>query len=679
MAQINDNPFLSEYKTPFGVIPFDKIKNEHYLPAFHEGMRLHIAEVEAITNNPQAPTFANTIEGLETSGRVLNRVQSAFYNLQSAETNDAMDSIAEKISPEETAHGNAIYLNEKLFARVKAVYDEKDKLKLTEEQKTLLKNTYDAFVDQGANLNAADKDKYREYSKDLSMASLQFSQNVLKETNKYQLVITDISQLTGIPKDILDAAQAKAKSKNKEGWLFDLSYPSYIPFMKYADNRALRQQLYMAYNTKAIGGENDNLSVVTKIVTLRLQIAQLLGYTDYAAYALRNRMAKDEKNVYKLLDELLYAYKPKAMEEIQDVQVFARTKGADFTVMPWDWSYYSEKLKEEKYSVNDEQLKPYFELENVKKGVFGLATRLYGLQFKKNADIPVYNKEVEAFEVYDDKGKFMGILYTDFHPREGKRNGAWMTEFKGQSMENGKDSRPQISLVMNFTRATDSIPALLTFDEFTTFLHEFGHSLHGMLSECTYESLSGTNVYRDFVELPSQLMENWGTEKEYLDGFAVQYKTGEKIPAELIAKIKASENFNVGYQCLRQLSFAYLDMAWHTLKTPFTGNVIAFEKQAWTKAQTLPSVEGVCMSTQFSHIFSGGYSAGYYSYKWAEVLDADAFSVFKKNGIFDKQTAQKFREMVLSKGGSENPMILYKRFRGQEPTIDALLIRNGIK
>lgn len=679
MAQINENPFLMDYNTPFGVIPFDKIKTENYLPAFREGMRLHVLEIESIISNAEEPSFQNTIEALENAGKVLSKVQYAFYNLLSAETNDVMDSIAEEISPEETEHANAIYLNEKLFVRVKVVYDKKESLQLTPEQTMLLQNTFDAFVDQGANLNVADKEKYREYSKELSLSTLQFSQHVLKETNKYQLVITENSQLTGIPQDILDAAQAKAKSKDKEGWLFDLSYPSYIPFMKYAENRQLRQQLYMAYNTKAIGGENDNQPEVKKIISLRLQIAQLLGYTDYAAYALRNRMAKNEENVNKLLDELLVAYKPKAQQEIKEVQAFAKTKGADFTIMPWDWSYYSEKLKEEKYSVNDEQLKPYFELENVKKGVFGLATRLYGLQFKKNTQIPVYNAEVEAFEVYDATGKFMAILYTDFHPREGKRNGAWMTEFKGQRIENGMDSRPQISLVMNFTRPTDTQPALLTFDEFLTFLHEFGHALHGMLSECTYESISGTNVYRDFVELPSQMLENWGTEKEYLDGFAIQYKTGEKIPAELIAKIKASENFNVGYACLRQLSFCFLDMAWHTLKVPYTGDVIAFEKQAWAKSQVLPSVEGVCMSTQFSHIFSGGYSAGYYSYKWAEVLDADAFSVFKKNGIFDAVTAKKFREMVLSKGGSENPMILYKRFRGQEPTIDALLIRNNIK
>lgn len=680
MAQtINDNPFLNEYKTPFETIPFDKIKNEHYLPAFREGMRQHKQEVETIANSTQAPTFANTIEALERAGKVLNRVQSAFYNLTSAETNDTLDSIAETIAPEQSEHSNSIYLNEKLFARVKAVYDGRKNLKLTPEQTTLLEETYDAFVRSGAQLSPADKEKYKEYTKELDLAELQFGQNVLKATNKYELQVTDKSKLSGLPEDILEAAQAKAKAKNKEGWLFDLTYPSYVPFMKYADNRDLRQQLYMAYNTKALGGEFDNQENIKKIVTLRLKIAQLMGYKDYAAYALHKRMAENEKNVYSLLDELLKAYKPTAMKEIAEVQDFAKTKGADFQIMPWDWAYYSEKLKDEKYSISDEQLKPYFELESVKKGVFGLATRLYGLQFKKNTQISVYNPEVEAFEVYDATGKFMGILYTDFHPRAGKRSGAWMTEFKGQWKENGVDSRPHISLVMNFTRATPTKPALLTFDEVTTFLHEFGHSLHGMLSECNYESLSGTNVYRDFVEMPSQLMENWATEKDFLDGFAVHYKTGEKIPAQLITKIKASENFNVGYQCLRQLSFGYLDMAWHTLKTPFASDVPAFEKKSWSKAQTLPAVPGTCMSVQFNHIFSGGYAAGYYSYKWAEVLDADVFSVFKKNGIFDAKTAQSFRENILSKGGSEHPMILYKRFRGQKPTIDALLIRNGIK
>ncbi|MDR1678594.1 MAG: M3 family metallopeptidase [Prevotellaceae bacterium] len=677
-AQEKKNPFLSEYNTPFGTIPFNQIKTDDYLPAMREGMRLHAAEIETITNNPEAPTFENTIVALERSGKVLSRVQYCFYNLHSAETSDEMDKIAETIAPEETAHSNSITQNEKLFEKVKLIYNTQHK-SLPVEKFMLLDKTYQSFLRSGATLLAADKEKYRKYTEELSLLQLQFSQNALKATNAYQLNITDKSQLAGIPEDILTAAQEKAKAKGKEGWIFDLTAPSYVPFMKYADNRMLREQLYMAYNTKALGGEFDNRETIIKIVNLRLQIAQLLGFKDYAAYALDRRMAKNETNVYKLLDELLAAYSPKAKEEVASVQTFAQTTGFTETIMPWDWSYYSEKLKEEKYSVNDELLKPYFELENVKKGVFGLATRLYGLQFKKNTNIQVYHPDVETFEVYDATGKFMAILYTDFFPREGKRSGAWMTEFKPQWRENGTDERPQISLVMNFSRPTATTPALLTFDEFTTFLHEFGHALHGMLADSEYESISGTNVYRDFVELPSQILENWATEKEYLDGFAVHYQTGEKIPAELIEKIKASENFNVAYACLRQLSFGYLDMAWHTQIHPFSGDVQAFEKQAWSKAIVLPQVAETCMSVQFSHVFAGGYAAGYYSYKWAEVLDADAFSVFKKNGIFDAKTAASFRENILSKGGSEDPAVLYRRFRGQDPTIDALLIRNGVK
>lgn len=679
MAQLSENPFMSEYTTPFQTPPFDKINTEHYLPALREGMRLNKEEVELIANNTAPATFENTIVALEQSGKMLSRVQYVFYNLMSAETNDEMDKIAEEIAPEESEHSNAIFLNEKLFERIKKVYDAREKAVANSEQAMLLDKTYDAFVNRGANLSEADKATYRNLSKELNMAGLQFGQNVLKATNDYHLIITDKTQLAGIPQDILDVAASKSKAKNEQGWLFDLSYPSYVPFMKYAENRALREQLYRAYNSKSLGGKYDNQAMVQKLVNLRLQIANLMGYKDYAAYALRRRMAENEKNVYNLLDQLLEAYKSKAQTEVQEVQDFANAQGADFIIMPWDWNFYSEKLKEEKYSVSDEQVKPYFELENVKKGVFGLATRLYGLEFKKNTNIAVYHPDVEAFEVYDATGKFMAILYTDFHPRAGKRNGAWMTEFKGQWKENGEDSRPQISLVMNFSQATATQPALLTFDEFTTFLHEFGHALHGILAEGTYESLSGTNVYRDFVELPSQLLENWASEKEYLDGFAVHYQTGEKIPAELVSKIKASENFNVGYSCLRQLSFGYLDMAWHTLKQSFEGDVANFEKEAWKSTQLLPVVQGTCMSVQFNHIFAGGYSAGYYSYKWAEVLDADAFSVFKKAGIFNQEVARSFRENVLSKGGSEHPMQLYTRFRGQKPTIDALLIRNGLK
>jgi len=673
------NIFFQELQTPHQTFPFDKIRLEDYLPAMREGIRLHEGELKEIVENPKQPTFKNTIVALERSGAALSRVQRVFYNLLSAETNDEMEAIANEISPEETEHANNIFLNEKLFARVQSVYKQKESLMLTPEQQTLLKKTYDAFVSRGAGLNPEDKEKYRELSKKLSLLELQFGQNVLKATNQYQLVITDESKLSGLPQSIKDAAVLKAKEKNAKGWLFDLSAPSYIPFMKYADNRELRKELYLAYNTKATGGELDNKPVVTEIVNIRLQIARLMEYEDYASYVLRKRMAEKKENVYDLLNKLLEAYKPVAIEEIAEVQSYANRKGADFQIMPWDWAYYSEKLRDEKYSINDELLKPYFELENVKKGVLGLSTKLFGLQFKKNEKIPLYHPEVEAYEVFDKDGSFLAVLYMDFFPRKGKRNGAWMTEYKGQWIgENGKNHRPHVSIVMNFTRPTDVLPSLLTFDEVTTFLHEFGHALHGVLANSMYESLSGTRVYRDFVELPSQMLENWALEKEYLDGFAVHYKTGEKIPADLIQKIKNAANFNIGYQTLRQLSFSLLDMGWHTLNAEFIGDVKAFEQQAWKNAQTLPVVDEALMSTQFSHIFAGGYAAGYYSYKWAEVLDADAYSMFSKNGIFDQGTADAFRIEILSKGGSEHPMILYKRFRGQEPTIEPLLKRTGI-
>ena len=675
------NPFLSKIKTPFNTAPFDKISNKDYEPAFDEGMKIHNSEIDAIVNNPAAPTFANTIETIERSGQLLSKVSTVFFNLNSAESNDEMMEISQRVSPKLTEHGNNINLNEKLFARVKAVYDQRDKLNLTVEQSKLLQNTFDGFEKNGANLSDKDKETFRKLSSELSKATVDFGQNVLKETNSYQMVLTDKSELVGLPADVVDAAALKAKKKKKEGWMFDLSAPSYIAFMKYSERRDLREKLFHAYNSKCMnGGEFDNREIIKKIATLRMQIAQLMGYTDYAAYALKNRMAKNADNVYKLLNQLFDAYKPVAVQEYKAVQGFAiGFEKKNITVMPWDWSFYSEKLTDAQYDLNDEMLRPYIELENVKKGVFGLATDLYGLTFKKNTKIPVYHSEVEAFEVYDANKKFIAVLYTDFHPREGKRNGAWMTEYKGQRKIDGVDERPHISIVMNFTRPTESKPALLTYDEVNTFLHEFGHALHGMLTECNYESLSGTSVYRDFVELPSQVMENWLSEKEFLDRFAVHYKTGEKMPAELIQKIKDTENYNVAYGSLRQLNFGFLDMAWHTLKTPYTGDAIAFETAACDKTRIMPLVEGVGISPAFNHIFGGGYAAGYYSYKWAEVLDADAFSVFKAKGIFNKEVAKSFRENVLKNGGTEDPMVLYKRFRGQEPTIDALLIRTGVK
>ena len=673
------NPFIETYKTPHQTIPFKEIKTEHFLPAFEVAMKQHSDEVDAIINNPQVATFENTIVALERSGSLLTKVSSPFYNLLSSETTDELQALAEKISPLVTEHSNSIRLNEKLFARVKAVYLQKDKLKLTPEQKMLLKDTYEGFTNNGANLSDADKTIYRELSKDLSLLSLQYGQNVLKETNNYSLLISNKALLNGLTSDFLDVLALNAKKAGKEGWLLNLKATCYVPFMKYSENRDLRREIYMANASKCMsGGEFDNRENVRKIANTRLKIANLLGYKSFSEYELIDRMAENKKNVYDLLDKLLIAYKPEAEKEYSEVQDYADKNGAYFKIQPWDWSFYSEKLKDEKYSVNDEMLKPYFELENVKKGVFGLATRLYGIKFKKNSKIQVYNPEVDAYDVTDENGKFLAVLYTDFHPRDGKRAGAWMNDFKAQSMIGNIDSRPQVTVVMNFTRPTETKPALLTYDELKTFLHEFGHSLHGMLTKCTYESLSGTNVYRDFVELPSQIMENWASEKEFLDGFATHYQTGDKIPAELIQKIKASENFNNAYLCLRQLSFCYLDMSWHSLEKPYQGDIIDFEKEAMASTQILPMIPNTAMSTSFSHIFSGGYAAGYYSYKWAEVLDADAFSVFSSKGIFDKKTADSFRQNILIKGGTEHPMTLYKRFRGQEPTIDAILKRDGI-
>ena len=677
------NPFFEKYTTPYGTVPFDKIKTEHYEPAIREGIRQQAAEIDAIVNNPEVPTFANTILAYEKSGELLDRVTTVFGNLRSAETNDDLQTLAQEMMPLLSEHSNNISLNEELFKRVKAVYNQKEQLNLTPEQTKLLENIYDGFIRRGANLQGEAKKQYRQLTKELSSLTLQFSENNLKEINNYQLVLTDKAQLAGLPESAIEAAAETAKEKGVEGWVFTLQAPSYIPFMTYADNRDLRHELYMAYNTKCThNNEYNNIDIVKKLVNTRMAIAQLLGYENFAQYTLKKRMAEDSDAVYNLLNQLLEAYTPTAKKEYQEVQELARQEqGAEFTVMPWDWSYYSNKLKDKKFNINEEMLRPYFELEKVKEGVFGLATRLYGITFKKNADIPVYHKDVDAYEVLDKDNKTLAILYTDFHPRTGKRAGAWMTEYKGQWIDEktGENSRPHVSIVMNFTKPTGNKPALLTFDEVETFLHEFGHSLHGMFANSTYESLSGTSVYWDFVELPSQIMENFAIEKEFLNTFAQHYQTDEKLPEELIKRLVDASNFNAAYACLRQVSFGLLDMAWYTRHTPFEGAVKEYEQQSWAKAQILPVVKDACMSTQFSHIFAGGYSAGYYSYKWAEVLDADAFSLFKQKGIFNREVAESFRNNILSKGGTEHPMILYKRFRGQEPTIDALLIRNGIK
>lgn len=677
-----NNPLLKQFNTPHQTAPFNEIETSHYEQAMEEGMKMGNEEIKNIIENSDEPTFENTILALENSGKVLDRVTTIFFNLLSAETNDEMDGIAERITPKLTEYSNNISLNEALFDRVKVVYSNKSNLNLSPEEEKLLEKTYDGFVRHGANLSAEDKEKFRKLSSDLSSLTLKFSQNHLKETNKYELHITDVKQLEGLPESALEAAAHTAKEKNKEGWVFTLHAPSYVPFMKYCSNRELRKTLYMAYNTQCThNDEFDNNEIVKQLVNTRMQIAILLGFENHADYVLRKRMAENSSNVYNLLNNLIEAYKPTAEKEIAEIEETAKKiEGNDFEIMPWDFSYYSEKLKNEKYKFDEESLRPYFKLENVISGVFGLATKLYGITFEENKSIPVYHPDVNAYEVKDKDGSFLAVLYADFHPRAGKRSGAWMTNFKEQWIdENGYNSRPHVSVTMNFTKPTAEKPALLTFSEVTTFLHEFGHALHGIFANTRFQSMSGTNVYWDFVELPSQIMENFAVEKDFLNTFAKHYITGELIPDSTVQSIVDSQNFNVAYACMRQVSFGLLDMAWYTRSEAFTGNVKDFEKKAWEKAQLLPQIEDTCMSVQFGHIMSGGYSAGYYSYKWAEVLDADAFSMFKKNGIFDKKTAERFRECILSKGGTEHPMVLYRNFRGQEPTIDALLIRNGIK
>ena len=678
MTEYN-NPFLTTYQTPFETTPFHLIKTEHFEPAMEKGMEEHNREVEAITHNPNEPTFSNTIVALEKSGALLDRVSTVFGNLLSAETSDELEALAERMMPRLSEHSNNISLNEKLFARIKQVYDQTDLNTLNQEERMLLQNTYHSFIRNGANLSPDQKERFRELSAELSVLTLKFSQNKLKETNQYELMLT-AEQTDGLPDSALEAYAQAAKDKNREGYLVTLHAPSFVPFMKYSAHRELRQQLYMAYNTICThNNEFNNLGIVPKLVNLRLERAQLLGYDTAADYVLTRRMAENSANVYKLLNELLEAYMPTAHQELEEVKRLAQElEGVDFELMPWDWAYYSEKLKEKKFNLNEEELRPYFELKNVIKGVFGLATRLYGITFQENPAIPVYHPEVKAYEVIDKDGSFLSVLYTDFHPRASKRSGAWMTSYKEQWKDENGNSRPQVSVTMNFTKPSEEKPALLTFSEVTTFLHEFGHALHGIFADTVYASMSGTNVYWDFVELPSQIMENFAIEKEFLNTFAKHYQTGENIPEEWIQRLVDASNFNAAYACLRQLSFGLLDMAWYTRTEPFEGDVRSYEKQAWQKTQILPEIAETCLTVQFSHIMAGGYAAGYYSYKWAEVLDADAFSLFQKNGIFNEETANSFRENVLSKGGTEHPMELYKRFRGQEPTIDALLRRNGI-
>ena len=679
------NPFFEPYNTPHDTVPFDRIALDDYEEAFMEGIRRDDEEIEKTVNNPEEPTFENTIVRIDNEKGnhyydLLDRVSNVFSCMLSAETNDELDELAQKMSPILTKHSNDVRLNKRLFERIKYVYEHHREL--TPEEKMLLDNCYDGFVRSGALLNDEDKERLRTLTEEASMLSLQFSQNLLKENKAFKLHITDKAQLDGLPDTAIEAAAQNAAEENEEGWIFTLDYPSYSPFMTYSKQRELRRQLYMAKNTECThDNKENNIEICKRIVNLRREIAQLLGNDTYADYVLKHRMASNTQNVYKLLNDLIDAYKPTAEKEVEEIRELAhKLEGDNFTVEPWDFSYYSHKLQMERYNLDAEMLRPYFELKNVIKGVFGLATTLYGITFKENTDIPVYHPDVKAYEVFDKDGSYLAVLYADFYPRKGKQGGAWMTEFQGQWIDRkGNNVRPHVSVVMNFTKPTAEKPALLTLGEVETFLHEFGHSLHGMFANTRFESLSGTNVWWDFVELPSQFMENYAVEKDFLRTFAFHYKTGEPIPDELIERIVKSRNFMAAYGCLRQVSFGLLDMAYYTKQTPFTEDIVAFEKKAWEKAMVMPQLKDTCMTVQFSHIMAGGYAAGYYSYKWAEVLDADAFSVFKQNGIFDQKTAQSFRDNILSKGGTEHPMTLYKRFRGQEPTIDALLERNGIK
>lgn len=679
------NPFFLPYDTPHYTVPFNRITLADYEEAMMEGIRREDEQIEKIINNPDEPTFENTIiPEDEVKGRkhyydLLSRVESVFFNMLSAETNDEMDALAQKMSPILTKHGNDVSLNPKIFERVKYVYEHHGEL--TPEENCLLEKSYEGFVRSGALLDEAGKDRLRKLTEEASMLSLQFSQNVLKENKAYTLHITDEQQLDGLPNTAREAAHEAAKEHGLKGWVFTLDAPSYGPFMMYSTQRELRKELYMARNTLCIkDNDTNNLELCKRLINLRREMAQLLGYDTFADYVMKHRMATKVENVYKLLNDLIEAYKPKAIEEREEVEALAKEEeGAAFKMEPWDLAYYSQLLKKKKYDLDPEMLRPYLELGNVIKGVFGLATRLYGITFKENKDIPVYHPDVKPYEVYDKDGSYLAVLYVDFHPRKGKRDGAWMTEFQGQWIErDGTNVRPHASLVMNFSKPTEDKPALLRLGEVETFLHEFGHSLHGIFANTRFESLSGTNVWWDFVELPSQFMENFAVEKEFLRTFAFHYQTGEPIPDELIEKVIASRNYGAATACLRQVSFGLLDMAYYTHKEEFTEDIISFEKKAWAPAIIDEQRMDTCMTVQFSHIMAGGYAAGYYSYKWAEVLDADAFSVFKKEGIFNQATAQRFRDNILSRGGTEHPMTLYKRFRGQEPTIDALKERDGL-
>jgi len=672
------NPLLAQWETPHATPPFSKIELAHYEPAFEAAIACQRAEIDAIVNNPAKPTFGNTIAALERSGELLGRIEGVFYNLLSADTSDEMQEIALRVQPKLTELSNDISLNPELFARVKAVYEHPGCC-LKKDDKKLLEDTYKSFARNGAALSDADKELYRQYTSELSALTLQFGQNALAATNAFALNITDPKQVAELPAFVKEGMAADAKASGEKGWTVTLQAPSYVPFVTYSSNRALKEKLWRAYNSRALGGQYDNTEIVRKIANTRLKIANLLGYKCYADYVLERRMAKDTPTVEAFLEELLAATKEHADRECRTVSDYAAKLGFEGELMPWDWGYYSQKYRDAEYALNDEVVKPYFQLENVKKGVFLLANKLYGLNFTPNPEIDVYHPDVTAYDVTDEKGRFMAVLYLDFFPRASKRSGAWMTEYRGTKIVDGEETRPLVSLVMNFTKPTGEKPSLLTFDEVETFLHEFGHSLHGMLAEGRYESQTGTSVYRDFVELPSQIMENWATEKEFLDLWAVHYRTGEPIPAEIVESIVAAKNFLAAYGNVRQLSFGMTDMAWHTIAEPYEGDVVAFERASMAPTQVLPAVDGTAMAPAFSHIFAGGYAAGYYGYKWAEVLEADAFSLFKEKGIFNREVSGSFRDNVLSKGGTEDPMDLYVRFRGHKPETRALIEKMGLK
>ena len=673
-----NNPLLIKSTLPYGAPQFDKIENQHYIPAFKQAIEEGKAEVDAIVNNTEVPTFKNTIEALEYAGATLNQVSHIFYNLLEANTNDEMQNIAEEITPLTTEFSMYVSLNESLFQRVKQIYNQKTSLNLNAEETRLLEKTYEGFARNGANLSPKNKETYSKYIEELSLLSLQFSKNVLAATNAFSLNITNKDDLVGLPNYVREQAADAAKNKGLEGWLFNLTAPSYIPFMKFSERRDLREKMYRAYNTRAFGGELDNSQIIKRIAELRILTAKILGYTNYAEYKTERRMAKTPSAINDFLNKLLIPALPKAKQEVAALNTYAKANGfEDENIMPWDFSFYSEKLRIEKYDLSDEQLKPYFQLEHCINAIFDLANKLYGLTFNELKDIPVYHKDVKVYDIKDNDGSHLALFYADFFPRESKRGGAWMTEFRGQRIYNNIDERPLISIVTNFTKPTADTPSLITHDEFTTLLHEFGHALHGILTKGKYESMTGTSVDHDFVELPSQIMENWCYEPEYLNTFAKHYQTEETIPSELIEKIVESKNYLSAYYHIRQLQFGILDMAWHTLTDIFEEDPLAFEKNVLSETNVMPSIPECIISTAFSHIFAGGYCAGYYSYKWAEVLAADGFSLFKEKGIFNNDVAHSFREL-LTKGDSVDPAILYRNFRDHDPEPEALLKQLGI-